>query len=221
MKLNKKYIFVSVGSFLLGVSINIKDHIHYNINGSKAECSICFTPGSPCTQKIIERIQNAKKEILVQAFAFTSTEIAQALIQAHEKGKNVQVIVDSSQEDKILIIQLAQAQIPVFIDKPPGIAHNKVMIIDDFIVLTGSFNFTKAAQIRNVENSVCITSSNIAKQYKTQWQNRLALSCRYIPKLTVDEAKEQEEIKQQFKYKKEKRIRRPKLKPGLKMHLNN
>jgi phosphatidylserine/phosphatidylglycerophosphate/cardiolipin synthase-like enzyme len=208
MQIKKKYVLIAIGSFLLGLSTNIKDNLHYNINTSKAECSICFTPGNPCTQKIIERIKEAKQEILVQAFSFTSTEIAQALIQAHEKGVKVNVIVDRTQEDTVLMIQLAQANIPVFIDKPPGIAHNKVMIIDNFIVLTGSFNFTKAAQIRNVENSICIRNNNIAKQYKTQWEKRLALSYQYLPKLNVEEAQHKEQERLEIRKMKEKRKRK-------------
>ncbi|HTR44450.1 MAG TPA: phospholipase D-like domain-containing protein, partial [Thermodesulfovibrionales bacterium] len=42
--------------------------------------------------------------------------------------------------------------IPTYIDAQHAIAHNKVMIIDKETVITGSFNFTKAAEERNAEN---------------------------------------------------------------------
>ena len=179
MKENKRYILIALGAFILGLSFNIKDHIHHNLSSTSVECSVCFTPGSQCTQKIVDRIDGARKEILVQSYSFTSIEIANALMQAHKRGIKVIIILDHSQENKPLIAQMVQAGIPTFIDKPAGIAHNKVMIIDSYLVLTGSFNFTKSAQMRNVENSVCITSKKIAEQYQTQWHKRLELSRKY------------------------------------------
>lgn len=187
MKINKKYILVGLGCFLFGIAFNIRDHIHHNTNSASVECSVCFTPGDTCTDKIIARIDSAQHEILVQSYSFTSIEIAQALIRAHKRGINVQMIFDNSQADKILIIQLYNAQIPIFIDKPAGIAHNKTMIIDEKIVLTGSFNFTKSAQHRNVENSICLVSHKIANQYKQAWAKRLNVSKKYQP-INLEEA---------------------------------
>lgn len=180
--INKKYssyIAIAVGAFLIGFAWNIKDNVHFSSNATYAECSVCFTPGNPCTQKIVNRIDNAKKEILVQSYSFTSPEICQALERAHKRNIVIKAIFDSSQENAITVYYLAKSGIEVFIDKVAGIAHNKVMIIDEEIVLTGSFNFTKAAQTRNVENSVCLRSKNIAKQYKQHWQERHAKSTPY------------------------------------------
>lgn len=47
---------------------------------------------------------------------------------------------------------LKNAGIPVFIDDKHAIVHDKIMVIDRRTVITGSFNFTKAAQVRNAEN---------------------------------------------------------------------
>ncbi len=189
MRFEKKYVLAIIGSFLCGLAFSIKDNVHYNTQSASVECSVCFTPGNPCTQKIVDKIEHAKKEILVQSYSFTSIEIGNALIRAHQRGVKVKMIVDSSQEGKLLITQLAHAGIPMFIDKPAGIAHNKVMIIDEQIVLTGSFNFTKAAQNRNVENSICIISKKIAAQYRKQWKERLTISYSYKPNMSqVEEA---------------------------------
>lgn len=182
IRVNKKYssyILIGLGAFLIGLAVNMRDNVHFSTNTTYAECSVCFTPGNPCTQKIVDRIDNAKKEILVQSYSFTSPEISQALQRAQERNIVIKAIFDSSQENAITVYSLAKAGIEVFIDKVAGIAHNKVMIIDEEIVLTGSFNFTKAAQTRNVENSVCLRSKNIAKQYKQHWQERYEKSVPY------------------------------------------
>jgi phosphatidylserine/phosphatidylglycerophosphate/cardiolipin synthase-like enzyme len=63
---------------------------------------------------------------------------------------------------------LANAEIPVLIDDQHAIAHNKIMIIDGTTVLTGSFNFTKAAERSNAENLVILKGSPEFIQRYTQ-----------------------------------------------------
>ncbi|MGB6088523.1 MAG: phospholipase D-like domain-containing protein [Candidatus Binataceae bacterium] len=95
---------------------------------------------------------------------------------------DVRVIVDRSQlnqdrADANAVSRLVAAGIPVLIDSPSGgIAHNKVIIIDGRSVLTGSFNFTTAAENRNVENLIVIRDSMIAEQYEANWRTRAAVS---------------------------------------------
>jgi phosphatidylserine/phosphatidylglycerophosphate/cardiolipin synthase-like enzyme len=61
-------------------------------------------------------------------------------------------------------------RVPTFIDAKHAIAHNKIMIIDKATVITGSFNFTKAAEEKNAENLLIITSKELAKIYLDNWQ---------------------------------------------------
>ena len=63
---------------------------------------------------------------------------------------------------------LKNQKIPLWIDYKPAIAHNKVMIIDADVVITGSFNFTKAAQENNAENLLIIHDKILAKKYFVQ-----------------------------------------------------
>ena len=131
----------------------------------------CFTPGEDCTDQIVEEIGHAKSEILVQAYSFTSLAIAQALVDASGRGVKVQAILDKSQRsERYTSAQyLANARIPIYIDDRHGIAHNKIIVIDRSVTITGSFNFTKAAQERNAENLLVIRSSEIARTYLENW----------------------------------------------------
>ena len=96
--------------------------------------------------------------ILVQAYSLTSAPIAKALLDAHKRGVQVQVILDKSQRTEKYSSAdfLANQGVPTMIDASHAIAHNKVMIIDSETVITGSFNFTKAAQEKNAENVLII-----------------------------------------------------------------
>jgi phospholipase D len=136
--------------------------------------SVCFTPNPQCKSKIISLIKSAKESILVQAYSFTDTEIAQELVKSHQSGISISTILDKSNKSgnhsKIDI--LLKGGIPVFIDTVSGIAHNKVIIIDNKIVVTGSYNFSKAAYSRNAENLVAINSPELAEKYTNNWTIR-------------------------------------------------
>lgn len=137
--------------------------------------AVCFTPGEDCAGLIVRAIDGAARSIRVQAYAFTSHPIAGALIAAHERGVDVQLIVDRSEARQKYSEagELAASGITTLIDHAAGIAHNKVIIIDGERVSTGSFNFTASAQSRNVENVVEIDDSELAGRFLANWKSRL------------------------------------------------
>lgn len=144
---------------------------------------VCFTPQENCTATIVDAIHQAKQTIRVQAYSFTSRPIEHALIAAQRKGVQVKIIFDKSQRNPHYSspFYLARAGIPLFIDDSPAIAHNKVIIIDHRIVVTGSFNFTRAAQKSNAENVLIIEDPRLAQRYIQNWEHRAALSLAYSP----------------------------------------
>jgi phosphatidylserine/phosphatidylglycerophosphate/cardiolipin synthase-like enzyme len=131
---------------------------------------VCFPPG--CEKIIIQQIDNAKTEIKIQAYSFTSAPISKALLNAHKRGIDVQIILDKSQRKHgySSFIFFQNQSIPVFIDSAHTIAHNKVIIIDREMVITGSFNFTKAAEYKNAENVLFIKSKELAQRYLDNWK---------------------------------------------------
>jgi phosphatidylserine/phosphatidylglycerophosphate/cardiolipin synthase-like enzyme len=137
---------------------------------------VCFTPGADCTGLIVEKIGGARSEILVQAYSFTSQPIAQALVKASKRGVSVIVILDKSNKvDRGYSAAsfLANSGVPTFIDFDHKIAHNKIMIIDNTQVITGSFNFTKAAQQSNAENVLILNNQLLTKEYKDNFKSHL------------------------------------------------
>ncbi len=141
---------------------------------ASAVIQVRFSPGGDCTQFVKEAIAKAQKTILVQAYTFTSRPIADALIQAHQRGVAVNILVDRSQltSKYTQVRHVAARGIFVAVDVVRGIAHNKVMIIDDTYVLTGSFNWTKAAETSNAENLLLIKDTKTNAIYKAAWRQR-------------------------------------------------
>jgi phosphatidylserine/phosphatidylglycerophosphate/cardiolipin synthase-like enzyme len=133
---------------------------------------VLFSPNGGCTEAIVDQIDQARSAVLVQAYGFTSLPIAKALLKAQRRGVRVEVILDKSQRTRrpSPAAFLANAGIPTFIDAEHAIAHNKVMIIDDRTVISGSFNFTRAAEERNAENLFIIRSEELARLYVRNWR---------------------------------------------------
>lgn len=146
--------------------------------------SVCFTPPSDCTSEIVKNVDKAQIAILVQAYSFTSAPIAKALVDAHKRGVKVGVILDKSQRTERYSSAdfLAHAGIATKIDTAHAIAHNKVMVVDDEMVMTGSFNFTKAAQERNAENLLVIKDKELARLYMDNWKGHAAHAEIYLGK---------------------------------------
>ena len=148
---------------------------------------VCFLPRpkkdistTNCFDLIEKHILQAQKSIHVMGYSFTSRRLGEALITKYKQGVEVQVILDKSQfgkeAKKSQAIFFHSVGIPLYNDKKPSISHNKVMIFDLSTVLTGSSNFSGAAESHNSENIIIIADEKLAKQYLGFWEERKKVS---------------------------------------------
>lgn len=159
----------------LGVGYNEYNLPHWqSFDIDTKNTNVCFTPPSGCANLIAEQINHAKDSIYLHAYGLTSDIIIDELAGAQKRGVKVRAVLDSSNfsERRNIAARLKKAGIEVTLDKVPGIAHNKIMIIDAKQVITGSFNFTKSADTRNAENVLMIEDKDLASSYLTNWQKR-------------------------------------------------
>lgn len=136
---------------------------------SAADCTqveAAFTPGDDIAGLIEARIRAARRTVDMQAYLFTDRRIARALIGALKRGVEVQVIGDAGQYRSgglRWLASLHRAGARIFLDQGVAAAHNKIVIVDagaaSAAVVTGSYNFTHAAQDRNAENVVVLTGN--------------------------------------------------------------
>jgi hypothetical protein len=152
-------------------------------NAFAAQIEVCFSPPLPggCDpiRAIEDVVRTARRSILIQAYEITPGPLVTALVEAHRRGVDVRAIVDYKQlsdrrnrDDAFAVEHLGAAGIPVLVDRPPGLMHDKVMIIDGETVVTGSFNYTYSAEHKNVENLLVIHDSRLAAQYVQHWRSR-------------------------------------------------
>jgi phosphatidylserine/phosphatidylglycerophosphate/cardiolipin synthase-like enzyme len=139
----------------------------------------CFSPQGKCSAHILREIEAAKQELLVAVYAFTSDDLAGALVQARKRGVAVQVVIDrefdrtnDNSKGKLFDAQkIAVRRVSGAPSKPgekePGLMHQKFAIIDRRIVLTGSYNWTHSADNRNDENLLMFRdASPLAEEYR-------------------------------------------------------
>jgi phosphatidylserine/phosphatidylglycerophosphate/cardiolipin synthase-like enzyme len=133
---------------------------------------VYFSPKGGATDAVVKALDQATNAVLVQAYSFTSAPIAKALVDAQRRGIKVQVILDRSQRTEKYSEAdfLKNNGIPTLIDAQHAIAHNKIILIDGYVILTGSFNFTKAAEEHNAENLLVINDPTLANRYIGNWR---------------------------------------------------
>jgi phosphatidylserine/phosphatidylglycerophosphate/cardiolipin synthase-like enzyme len=151
-------------------------------SSSHDEIAVYFSPSGGCTEAVVEQIDHARNSIRLQAYSFTSAAIAKALVEAHKRGVDVQAVLDKSQrtERYSSATFLLNEKIPVYIDAKHAIAHNKIILIDGQTIITGSFNFTKAAEESNAENLMVLKGrSDLYAKYERNFEEHLAHSERY------------------------------------------
>ncbi|HEX6288624.1 MAG TPA: phospholipase D-like domain-containing protein [Herpetosiphonaceae bacterium] len=131
-----------------------------------------FSPDDPITEQIVERLQAAQQSIDVMAFAFTSDPIADTLIEAKQRGLAVRTVMESrnTRGTGSELGKLKDAGVDIHSDGNCYIMHSKTMIIDDHLVITGSFNFTRAAQTQNDENVLIVDDAGLAARYKEEFE---------------------------------------------------
>jgi phosphatidylserine/phosphatidylglycerophosphate/cardiolipin synthase-like enzyme len=150
-----------------------------------------FSPSGGCTDALLEEMKKATQSIDIQIYNFTSQVIAQAVVDARNKGLRVRVVLDKSQrtDRNSAAAFLKSHGVAVFIDDQHAIAHNKVVLIDNKVILTGSFNFTKASEERNAENLLIMRDPRpkLLAGFVSNFEHHLGHSTPYVvPKETLN-----------------------------------
>ena len=150
---------------------------------------VAFSPPGGATAAIVQAVGEAKQRVWVQAYSFTSAPIARAVLHAAKRGVDVKVVLDRSQRTQKYSVAdfFANQGVPVYIDDQHAIAHNKVMVIDSGTLITGSFNFSKAAEQVNAENLLIFRGNPALQQlYADPFRFHLSHSAPYTARHGLD-----------------------------------
>lgn len=146
------------------------------VEGSSIQ--VVFTSEDPAIeQAIIPLINSANKNILFLAFSFTDFPLADAMIKRAQNGVDVAGVIETvgTETDASELETLFCGSVPVRQDGNPGFMHNKVIIVDERFVITGSLNYSTNAEENNDENVIIVDNSEIAKLYMQDFERIWAL----------------------------------------------
>lgn len=132
----------------------------------------CFAPEDNCAELLIALVNQAQESIRFMAFSFTHVELGQAITDRSKAGVLVQGVFETrgSETEFSEYVQMKQNNLDVWQDGNPYTLHHKVFIVDDKIVVTGSFNFSANATKSNDENLLIIHSPEIAGAYLAEFE---------------------------------------------------
>lgn len=144
-------------NFIKVLLLTIAFSITINIFGLFNDHTIYFSSQDNCQEIIIEEINRAKKSIQFALYLFQDNKIANAIIEAHNRGVKVEGVLQK--HDKNTIYKKLSRRFKVkLINRKIGRMHHKFIIIDDKEVITGSYNLTYSANNINDENIALISS---------------------------------------------------------------
>jgi phosphatidylserine/phosphatidylglycerophosphate/cardiolipin synthase-like enzyme len=146
-------------------------------NSAFADIQVLFSPKGGCQDSIVAQIDKAQKTIDIAMYYLTSREIAQGLVMAKDRGVQIRILLDKSQETQKYSKSryLIKRGFAVKYHTGYGLMHNKYAVIDNAVLIAGSFNWTPTADQQNEENLLIITDPGTVKKFAERfeylWQN--------------------------------------------------
>jgi phosphatidylserine/phosphatidylglycerophosphate/cardiolipin synthase-like enzyme len=140
---------------------------------------VYFSPDDGVLNHILAWVNKAQQSIYFLAYSFTSDALAEALLARAAAGVEVMGVFEADQYSANIgteFDRLSEAGLQVRLDGNPNHMHHKVLIIDEHIVITGSYNFSASAEQRNDENLLVIDDAALARLYLAEFQSIFTLA---------------------------------------------
>jgi len=133
---------------------------------------VYFSPNGGCRDEVVSQISKARKSIDIAMYDFTSWPIAKELLKAKKSGVVIRIVLDKAQETQASSMRkyLTQKGFELRFHNGPGLMHNKFAIIDGQTLLTGSFNWTISADLKNEENLIVLTDAGVIRDYERRFE---------------------------------------------------
>lgn len=168
-------LVVFIVGLALGYSLAIKgsspEETHVGAEAGVEIYGPFFCPEDHCSSVVINWIERANKSIDLAIYSFTLDSISDALLKASSRGVRVRVIMEREQVNRYSeYTKLKKRGVEVMLDKNDHYMHNKFMVIDGKVVLTGSYNYTLSADRYNDENLIVILDRRVAEAYESEFE---------------------------------------------------
>lgn len=156
----------------------------FRIGGSLVH--LYFSPSDNTNQAILDALAGTEEDMQFALLTFTKDDLAQQVAALHQAGRQVRGIIDNINDNGSDYASLLAAGVPVKDHVPTTILHHKYAILDQHRVITGSHNWSNAANTVNDENTLIIDDPAVANMFLQEFETRWA----ELPALSLDEGEE-------------------------------
>lgn len=133
-------------------------------------CTTLFFPSKNNEKRLMKYLKFADDYCYCAIYTITNDKLSRVLYTLKDRGVDVRVITDDETVQNMGsdIHKLANAGIQVRVDPDPQARmHHKFVVLDDEILINGSFNWTSSAVHKNFENVVILDQPKLIKDFKT------------------------------------------------------
>jgi phosphatidylserine/phosphatidylglycerophosphate/cardiolipin synthase-like enzyme len=169
-------------SFLAAFNLNAQEVPFQNKGVCKEDKSACvyFSPTDMPVEAVRAYLNSAKKSIRIASYNFSISDYAAVLNAKANNNVKIEFLIDyhNSYSNKTwddLSPKIERVRIPVLRGGNPQM-HNKIIIIDEEVVLTGSANYSPFGLIANFENVIALRDKDVVKKYSAEVTELKALS---------------------------------------------
>ena len=122
--------------------------------------------------QIIEALDEAEKSIDIAMYSFTDDQLAAAVIRAYDRGVKVRILLEDSRKNEQggEFTFLSDGGVQTKSVTEDKLFHHKFVVIDGSLTITGSYNWSDAADTRNFENVVFVSCEEIADRYVKEFE---------------------------------------------------
>ena len=161
----------SQDEFLLDCLQDIQNVLNQFRTPKKDHSKVCFSPKNKCFEKICKFIDKAEQSLLICVFTISDDNITQSILNAHKRGLAIKIITDNdkSMDRGSDVRRLASEGINVKIDMTRHHMHHKFAIRDNKALLTGSYNWTRSAEVYNQENFIITKEKYLIKSFRKEF----------------------------------------------------
>ena len=126
-----------------------------------------FGPEDPMVETILAVLRGARRAIDVAVFTITDDRISQELLAAHRRGVAVRILTDDDKAEDAGSDswRLRRSGVPVAFDRSRHHFHHKFAVIDGHVLLNGSYNWTRSADMNNRENFMLSEEPTLVRRY--------------------------------------------------------
>ncbi|MEO1714552.1 MAG: phospholipase D-like domain-containing protein, partial [Bacteroidota bacterium] len=150
--------------------------IYFNVAGTPVE--LYFAPTDPTSDAILENLASADEEVILGLLLLTQNRIGDLLVDLHDAGIRIRGLIENIDDPGSEFFYLQNEGVNLQAHNVQTQFHHKYAIVDpdeldsDPLVITGSYNWTNAAENRNDENTLVIHDADIANQFVQEFEER-------------------------------------------------